>query len=663
MRYRQIHLDFHTSKLIPGIGSRFDPADFARTFREAHVNAVNLFAKCHHGYSYHPTKVGMMHPHLDFDLLRAQVDSLQAEGIKTPIYLSAVWDELMAAENPDWRILSPDGQYPQFFGKEAGGGWKFMDLSSPYVDYLVSQIDEVTTLFPNLDGLWIDICFQLPSISAFAKAGMEAAGLDWECPEDLATFAEQTSVSFFGRVRDIADKAGVPVFFNLGHLRRGRTDILRKYFSHLEIESLPTSNWGYEHFPVSARYMEPLGMEYLGMTGKFHHMWGEMGGYKKPEALVYECGAMLAQGARICIGDHLHPSGRIDPSTYAAIGKAYDWVEQCEPWCEGTTNVAEIGVISAEAIDRPPYSDRPAHFNPADDGAVRILLESRFTFDLLDADSDYSGYRLLILPDRIQIDAALKAKLDAFVTGGGRLLVTGKSGITEDGLIFPGGATWHGTSPNKGGDYALPAPALRASFVDEPLFYYGPAERLTAPSENSLGQIYEPYFDRGNGDFSGHLNTPCQPDPSDYVFASEDGPVIRVGFPIFTLYYNVGAVAMLEIATRLIDRALGRQRIIRTNLPTAARATVRRQASKNRTVLHFLFATPVQRAVLRSDAVQPIQDIVPLADVTVDVEAENVTAVTLVPSGNSIPFEVANGRISFTLPRLHTHQMVELKHG
>ena len=106
-----------------------------------------------------------------------------------------------------------------------------------------------------------------------------------------------------------------PLFFNFGHVRRGRRDIL-KYFTHLEIKSLPTAFWGYEHFPVSARYVETLGIEFLGMTGKFHHLWGEVGGYKRPEALLYECGAMLAQGATCSIGDHLHPTGALDRSTY-----------------------------------------------------------------------------------------------------------------------------------------------------------------------------------------------------------------------------------------------------------------------------------------------------------------------------------------------------------
>ena len=85
MRYRQIHLDFHTSERIPGIGSRFDPDVFGRTFAKANVDSVTVFAKCHHGVSYHPTKVGKQHPHLSFDLTRAQLDALHKHGIKSAI--------------------------------------------------------------------------------------------------------------------------------------------------------------------------------------------------------------------------------------------------------------------------------------------------------------------------------------------------------------------------------------------------------------------------------------------------------------------------------------------------------------------------------------------------------------------------------------------------
>lgn len=62
LRYRQIHLDFHTSEHIPGIGSDFDAGDFVATLQAAHVNFVTLFAKCHHGWSYYPTNIGQPTP-------------------------------------------------------------------------------------------------------------------------------------------------------------------------------------------------------------------------------------------------------------------------------------------------------------------------------------------------------------------------------------------------------------------------------------------------------------------------------------------------------------------------------------------------------------------------------------------------------------------------
>src|SRR5437762_913119 len=39
LRFRQIHLDFHTSPLIPDVGRDFDENAFAETFRFAHCDS------------------------------------------------------------------------------------------------------------------------------------------------------------------------------------------------------------------------------------------------------------------------------------------------------------------------------------------------------------------------------------------------------------------------------------------------------------------------------------------------------------------------------------------------------------------------------------------------------------------------------------------------
>ena len=413
---------------------------------------------------------------------------------------------------------------------------------------------------------------------------------------------------------------------------------------------------------MSARYVDTLGIDFLGMTGKFHHVWGEVGGYKKPEALLYECGAMLAQGARCSIGDHLHPTGAIDRTTYRTIGAAYVHVKACEPWAEESKNVAEIGVLSNEAASPPRLAGIPGHHVDADEGVVRILLESKFTFDVLDLDSDFGKYRLLILPDAVAVTPKLKRKINAYVKGGGRVLLTGTSGIdTEHGFVFDVGAKWHGPSPYRMGDFLLPIEPLRASFVSDPLFMYEVAQRIKVKGSGSLGQVYDPYFDRAPQHFSGHVNTPSQPDPSGYDAGSEKGAFTYLAHPIFTAYKRIGAVAMLEVAEKLIEHALKGDRMLKTSLPRAGRATLRRQPERKRDILHLLHATPVLRGVIRGDQVQPIQDLITLNDVDVSIRAEGkVQSVKEVPAGKPLKFNQTTGRVSFKVPALKGHVMVEI---
>jgi hypothetical protein len=663
MRYRHVHLDYHTSGLIPGIGTRFDPEQFTRTLKEAAVNSITVFSKCHHGWSYHPTKVGKMHPHLDFDLLRAQVEACRKADIRVPIYLSAGWDELAAREHPGWRVVSPAGEVIRHLAPPLGAGWAFLDFASPYLDYLCRQIAEVTELYPENDGIFVDICFAMESCGGFAQQRMEEAGLDWTSPVDRERFTERTQFEFFERVSETvrASNSENRLFFNFGHVRRGRRELLR-YFSHLEIESLPTGFWGYDHFPLSARYVEGLGLDFLGQTGKFHHMWGEVGGYKSPEALTYECSAILAFGARCLVGDHLHPTGELDETTYRIIGTAYRALAAKEPWSEGTTNIAEIGLLSAEAAAPPPLAGLPRHHNDADEGAVRVLLESKLTFDVLDPDSDFARYRLLILPDTVRVSSTLGDKLRAYLVGGGRILLTGESGLGDTGgFALDVGAEWIEPSPFTGGDYALPDAAFQADFVTNPLFMYLPSQRARVTEGQSLGAVFEPYFDRTPTHFSGHRNTPSRPDASPYPVGVRKGAVTWLAHPVFTAYRRSGASAILDYAEKVIRSSLATRPSVETSLPRAGRVTLRRQEAERRSIVHLLYATPVLRGDLEGDTVQVIQDLVALSGVRVSVESgPAVRSVRLVPENRPLDFKQENGRVAFEVPTVLGHQMIEL---
>ncbi len=663
--FRQVHLDFHTSPQIPGIGENFDKARWQETLHEARVNSITLFSKCHHGWSYHPTQVGKLHPHLNFDLLRAQYDACKEIGVAAPIYLSAGVDNVAGAEHPDWREVDAEGTYGGWVKSPLQPGFFMMDFFSPYLDLLCTQIEEVVRLFPDCDGIFLDIIAQSPGCSKWRMEYLAAEGLDAANPAHRQQAADAALLRYFERTTAAAKilDPDMPIFHNSGHIPRGKRD-LWKFFSHLELESLPTGGWGYDHFPMSAKYAVNLGLDFLGMTGKFHTTWGEFGGQKHPNALRYECAAMIAFNAKCSIGDQLHPDGALDPSTYQSIGAAYREVEAREPWCIDARPISDIGVLSSEAEN---HSHRD---NAADEGASRALLEGHFLFELIDRTADLSRFRLLILPDNIRIDDELRTLLDAYLAQGGRLLLTGESGLRAGGTGYALaiGADHEGPSEFCP-DYILPQDAYRAEFTSSPVVMYLRSQRLRATTGESLGEVFDPYFNRTFQHFCSHQHTPFQPRPSGFACGVRAGNIVCLAHPVFSLYRTYGAVAYREYITRVIASLLDHQPTVTTTLPSTARVAFNHQATENRRVLHLLYANTISRGgamnlsggtvAANGLSIEVIEELLPLCDTQITLRYQpSVSQVTLEPQGFEIPFTQNGGVVDFVVEKFSCHQMV-----
>ena len=669
LRFRQVHLDFHTSPLIPQIGAAFDKAAFQATLQAARVDSITCFSKCHHGLSYHPTAVGTAHPELKFDLLRAQVDACREIDVKVPVYLSAGVDNTITKTHPEWREIDADGKLSGWNTSPLQPGFHKLCFNTPYLDYLCAQIEEACVLFPEADGIFLDIIFQGPCCCNWCMESMPKGGYDPTREAERARHAEAVLETYFRRTTAAAQKADpdMPVFHNGGHILRGRRDQVA-YQTHLELESLPTGGWGYDHFPESATYAAHLGKDFLGMTGKFHTSWGEFGGFKHPNALRYECAAMIAFGAKCSVGDQLHPAGKLDSSTYALIGAAYAEVEAKEPWCRDVRPIADIAILSSEAVN----GKQPGHSNPADTGACRILLEGHHLFALIDAETDFAGFKLLVLPDEIVVNAALQAKIDAYLQGGGKLLLTGTSALdpAKKHFLFDIGADHEGESPFSP-DYLLPAPGFRAGFVETPLVMYTRSQRIKATTGTSLGQIFDPYFNRAYDHFSSHQHTPNRPEPSGYDAGtvSKAGHIAYLAHPVFTLYSGFGAIAHRDYVLAVVEALLGDQRSVRATLPSQARLTFQRQPKENRRIVHLLYANKHLRGgkitvggtASQGYPLEVIEGLEPLRDVRVTMsDAAKVTRATLEPQGVELPLEREGDAVVFTVGEFTCHQMVAL---
>lgn len=654
LRFRQIHLDFHTSPLIPEIGAKFDKKTWQQRLQKAQVNSITCFSVCHHGLSYHPTKIGVMHPHLKFDLLKAQIDACHEIDVNVPVYLTAGVNSVAANAHPEWRAITADGRWMGWRTSPLEPGFDTLCFNTPYLDYLCDSIKEVVTLYPECDGIFLDIIAQGQCCCPKCMAGMKQAKLDPTNPADRTKFAKGVLLNYYKRTTEAAkiNDPDMPIFHNSGHITMGDTDILQ-YFSHLELESLPTGGWGYDHYPMSAAYSRSLGKEFLGMTGKFHTTWGEFGGYKHPNALLFECAAMIANGSKCSVGDQLHPSAELDETTYDIIGEAYRDVAKKEPWCDKVTILANLAVLTNEAIAKVKLD------SASDIGASRILLEAHIPFDLVDCSMDFDKYKFLLLPDNVRLDATVLAKVKQFQAKGGKLILSGKSGmaIDKDEFVLDLGFEYAGESACSP-DYIKASPKFPLSFVKTPMVMYAKSQQIKVKNGESLGDVYESYFNRTFEHFCSHQHTPNQLVASGYAAGLMSENVLYFAHEVFSLYRNFGAVVCKEFVCNALVKFMGDDLLIKSTLPSTARVTLMSQKAESRAILHLLFANTIARGG-NPKMIEVIEELLPLGKQAFSVKLPNkVKKIYLAPENIEIPFIENNGRIEFVTPEFICHQMV-----
>lgn len=662
LRFRQVHLDFHTSDKIPGVGARFEASQFQAMLQLGHVDSITLFSKCHHGLTYHDTAVGVRHPHLVTDLLPQQIAACRAIDVKTPIYISAGLDEAMIQRHPEWGVKGKDGQ--TFAPLKPG--FKALCFNTPYLDYLCAQIEEVIEMFDGGDGIFLDIIAARRCYCQWCLEGMLEIGCDPADDVAAGEYGAWVLQKYYQRTTAACLKQNpeLRVFHNSGHIPKGAPDLIR-WNSHLELESLPTGGWGYDHFPISAKYAATTGYDFLGMTGKFHTTWGEFGGFKRAAALRYEGAAMLAFGSKCSVGDQLHPSGAMNEDTYALIGAAYSEVAAREAWCRGTVPVSEVAIISPEALDRSTGGQGRAY--PAEEGAARMLLETQTQFDVVDLLHDLTPYRLVILPDEITLSGDFALKIEAYWRAGGKLLMSGTSGMKVGHDAFAldlplevvGRSEWNP-------DYIIPGDKLPTAPVRGPLVIHGGAwdVRVTADGE-TLAQRANPYFNRAFDHFCSHQHTP-DAQRSEFPAIVGDSRFVYFAHNIFTRYRLYGQPLYRDLVTDAIHYLLG-DLAVTTNLPTAGRVSLMRQQEESRYILHLLYATPSLRGGSNGEAahaVEVIEDLVPLYNVECVLRLPTrAQAIRLVPSGEALEWSHdEQGGTRFTVPQLLCHQMIEIKY-
>jgi hypothetical protein len=690
---RQVHLDFHTPGCVSPIAEAFDAAAFGRTLKDAHVESVNVFARCHHGYSYYPTTVGTKHPGLRFDLLGSQVEALHAQGIRAIGYVTIGWDDLAAQRHPEWVVvredgtpnarkplsapsitggLSPDDRPPE--GGPGAARWSLLDPSTAYGDYVGEQVRELCGGY-DLDGFWFDICLAVPNYSPWGKAQMADAGVDPSDESATVAFARNRELVYLSGLAALVQQhsPGADVFFN------GTTDAAMGetvgFQTHLDVESLPTSPglWGYLHYPIAARQARTYGLPFLGMTGRFHKSWADFGGIKTADQLEYEAGTILAAGGGVFIGDQMHPSGVLDPAVYRLVGRVFERIECLEPWLAGARSTAEVAIASDPRTET--FGGQPATSQNQDvEGAAQMFLETGVQFDIVDRAADLAGYRLVVLPDGLKVDRPFAAKLEDHLVRGGALLLSGTAGLDA------GGAFALDAAPV---EYVRQAPTMPAYFrVDQALagdselatdYDYVLYDRATMvrarPGATAHGTLSSSLFDRTSEHFFSHAQAPVGESldaPLAVMGAAEQGHgrVAYLAAPLFRAYRNHDYWAYREVVRAIVDELLP-EPIVRFGGPAWVEVSVLRQPGGHdrppRSIVHLVAYHPrrTMQEVPHVDVSWPLSG----ARLGIRVGSGGVGRCYLAPEETVLPCSIEGNYAWLELPRLGTHTVLVVEEG
>jgi len=559
---RAIHIDFHTMPKITDFGERFDAADFAETLKEANVDYVNVFARCNIGFSYYPTKVGTPYPYMKGDMFGDTLKECRKRGIGVTAYFNAGLNHELFLRHPEYMKMNRDGTVYKDMGENMNlNFFRRACYNTEYTDHLLAEINEVLTNY-DPDGIFCDCFVSLPCYCPACTKMMAEQGISADDTDAVEKFAYESLHRAVQKIRAIVPKDKRLILNSHPH------EDFNQYNSHAELECLPTGGWGYDYLTTQAPYYRKLSENPVYMTGRFISDWGDFGGRKPKASMKYDVQDALLYGFAPSIGDHMHPRDGLDKGLYKDIGELFSYVKKMEEFTDGAAPSVEVAILR----NKIHYNTTLERFNDSDKGCARMLAELKICFDIINEDMDFDGYKLLVLPDYIEITDKLKAKLEGFK---GSILSTGKS--------IANGGVWSyiknfTIDDNTDAFYELNG---------ENFGQYSPSIKMH--SDFCTAPYVSPYFKRGFDGLHGYFYIPPK-EKTDFCAVAECKNRAHICFNIFDAYMKFGAHFHKSLVKDILSRLLPERLIDAENLPAYTRAT-RFEGDKG-TILHIKATFP-----------------------------------------------------------------------
>lgn len=666
--YSRLLIDNHISEDDPAAMAKFDPERYVALVKRAGVEAAMVYATCHNGNCYYPTKVGHMHAGLKGrDVFGEIVGLLRRENIVPVAYYTSIYHNQSAKAHPAWRITLGQGE------QHSGRYWWSCPNNAEYREFAKSQIQEVISY--DVDGIFNDMTFW-PGICVCSscrerfrrQTGWEIpTKTDWSDPRWIAfqRFRETSMADFTQEITDNirSKRANITVTHQTSLLMHGWMGSYTLGIAHAcDYTSGDFYGGKYQHILgckllAAASQTQP----YEFMTSRSVDLRDHTS-MKSQDELTLEAATTLANAGAYLFIDAINPDGTLEDDVFDRLGSVsrtmapfVRTLKQHRPVIAADTalyysSAALVGEAPAPGIMSTSSG------NPTMDevlGTSIVLTRSHVPFCAVTSETEqYTGLKTIILSNVRYTSRQENARLRAFVRDGGTLIATGLTSLYEPdgsttgdfGLTDVFGVSFAGKNARR---------FHYLSFVDR---HWLVASHASAPlvsptTARVIARINEPLFDPDAEQYASiHSNPPGV--LTDYAGLTVNqygkGRCIYLASPVLTLQQDAqqtfGAWLLREFAPSSI--------VLGTSAPGCVEITVNR-------------STTARAYLIGLVNYQKEQPNVPVIDLTVKLRLPGVgvpTNCTRVSDGKRIDIKQEDGAFCVELPRLATLEMIEVEY-
>jgi hypothetical protein len=675
--YASFLVDSHITDHDDSFLSRLDPEQFVQMVKQTGADSVMVYACCHNGNCYYPTRVGRMHRNLKGrDFFGETIRLLRKEGIAPRAYYTVVYMRRAARENPSWRVCQIDG------AQSYRRSWYCCPNSAEYRAFAKAHIQEISaydiaSIFIDMT-FWPGICFCHNCRARFLSECRREIPqvIDWNDPNWvqfqrsrerwLSEFAHEMTAAAKSAKRDIAvAHQFAPIL--LGWMY-GQSHALSL------ANDVPSGDfYGGKHqqrfgTKVLAAFAKELPFEF--MTSRCVTLYDHTS-TKSDDELVRSCATTLANGGTYLLIDAINPDGTLEPHFYQRMKRL---AEQIRPFKQRLAQLrprlqADTGLYfsthSHRRRDHNGVSLREV-MNPINNmlaasdlkalqevlGTSIVLNRAKTPYRVLtDQTTDLAGLKTIIANDVSFMSAAEVERLRRFVHDGSTLIATGMT-------------SQHDLDGQTSGDFAL-KDVFGVTFTGQFSKHWNylateagervsndvPAPLVNATTASVLARAAEPMFDRDDLEHfaSYHSNPPDKPGPHAALTVNKFGR----GTCVY-LYSSLLAKqqeAQQAFGESLLRRFAPSSIIAATNAPPCVEITLLRAAREPVYLLCFV-------------NFQEEAPNVPVHEISVSVRLPcggRPKACRSVATGRAVSFERRDEHVAISVPRVDMMEMIEIE--